>query len=174
MSINFKPIWIFGLSKSFILGGRDVKVDKVEPVHNNHFWDHLNMAVIDMWSLYRNTVSNDPLIKWPLCSGFLKKSACQIWRENYLGWNQPFTKFVEAENNLTKLVVVENHFPKFVKLVNNFTKFIELANNFMKFAELANNFMKFVGLVKNFYEVRRSCEQLCKVRGTCKYLLQSP
>ena len=105
------------------------------------------------WSLYRNTVSNEPLIKWSLCTGFLKKSACQIWRENYLGRNQPFTKFVEPANNLTKLVEVGNRFTKLVKSANNFTKFVEFTNNFTKFA-------------KNVYEVHRSCEQLYKVRGT--------
>ena len=87
---------------------------------------------------------------------FSKNSAWQIWRENHLGRNQPFTKFVEAANNSMKLVEVGKHFMKFVKFSNNFTKFIEFANNFKKF----------VGLTNNFYEVRRSCEKLCKVRGT--------
>ena len=68
------------------------------------------------WSLYRNTVSNKPLIKWLLCTGFLRKSASQIWHENYLGQNQPFTKFIEAANNLMKLVEVGKHFMKLVKL----------------------------------------------------------
>ena len=98
----------------------------------------------------KNTVSNDHLIKWSLCTDILKKSACQIWCENYLGWNQPFTKFVEAANNLTKLVEVGKHLTKFVEFVNIFTKF----------AEFANNFAKFVGFANNFYEVRKSCEQL--------------
>ena len=44
------------------------------------------------------------LIKTSLCTGFLKKLAYQIGYENCLGPNQPFTKFVEAANNLTKLV----------------------------------------------------------------------
>ena len=35
-------------------------------------------SLLDRWSLYRDTVSNDHLIKWSLCTGFLKKSACQI------------------------------------------------------------------------------------------------
>ena len=113
-----------------------------------------------------NTVSNDPLIKWLLCASFLKKSACQIWCENYLGWNQPFTKFIEAANNLPKLVEVEKHFTKLVKFANNFTKFAEFANNFMKFIEFANNSTKFVGLATNFYQVCRSCKQFYKVHGT--------
>ena len=29
------------------------------------------MAVIDIWSLYRNTISKDHLIKCSLCTGFL-------------------------------------------------------------------------------------------------------
>ena len=113
------------------------------------------MVVTDRWSLYRNTVNNDHLINWSLCIGFLKMSAWQIWRENHLGRNQPFTKFVEAANNLMK-IEVGKHFMKFVKFSNNFSKFIEFANNFKKF----------VGLANNFYEVRRSCEKLYKVRGT--------
>ena len=111
----------------------------VKPVYNNHFWDHYNMVIIDWWLLYRNTGSNDHLIKWSLCAGFLKKSACQIWHENYLWWNEPFTKSVEAANNLTKLVEVGKHFTKFIKFANNITKFIEFAINFTKFV-LANNF----------------------------------
>ena len=66
--------------------------------------------VLYRWSLYRNTVSNDPLIRRSLCTRFLKKSACQIWRENYRGQNQLFKKFVEAANNLAKLVEVGKHF----------------------------------------------------------------
>ena len=129
-------------------------------------WDHYNMIVIDRWSLYRNTVNNDHLIKWSLSTGFLKKSTCQIWSENYLRRNQPFTKFVEVANNLTKLAEVGKHFTKFVKLVNIFKKLVEFANNFTKFVEFANNFTSFVELANNFDEVRRSCEQLYKVRGT--------
>ena len=116
------------------------------------------MVIIDMWWLYRNTVSNDHLIKWSLCTGFLKKSGCQIWRKNYLGQNQHFTKFVEAANNLTK----------FVNFADNLTKFKEFANNFTKFVEFANNFTKFKGLVNNFYEVHRSCKQLYKYCRTCQ------
>ena len=121
------------------------------------------MVIIDRWSLYRDTVSNNHLIKWLLCTVFVKKSACQIWRENYLGQNQSFTKFVEAASNFTKLVEIGKHFKKFVKFTNNFTKFVELVNNFTKFIEFANNFTKFLGLASKFYEVRRSCEQLYKV-----------
>ena len=120
-----------------------------------------NMVVIDRWSFYKNTVSNDHLTKWALCTDFLKKSASQIWRENYLGWNQHFTnKFVEAANNFKKLLENGKHFMKFEKIARNFTKFVEFANNFTKF----------VGLAKNFYEVRRSCEQLCKVSRSKKKL----
>ena len=50
----------------------------VEPVYNNHFWDHYNMVVIDRWLLYGDTASSDHLIKWLLCTSFLKTSACQI------------------------------------------------------------------------------------------------
>ena len=114
------------------------------------------MAIIDRWLLYRNTVNNDHLIKWSLCTGFLKNSACQILHENYLGRNPLFTRFVEAANNLTTLVEVEKHFTEFVKFPNNCTKFVEFANIATKFVRLANN----------FYEVRRSCEQLYKVPGT--------
>ena len=57
------------------------------------------MVVIDRWSLCRSTVSNDLLIK----QYFLKMSACQIWRENYFGQNQPFTKFVEAAKQLNEV-----------------------------------------------------------------------
>ena len=74
------------------------------------------MVVIDRWSLYRNTVDNNHLIKWLLCTGFLKKWACQISHESYIGQNQPLTKFVEAGNNLAKLVEVEKHFIKFAKI----------------------------------------------------------
>ena len=114
------------------------------------------MVLIDRWSLYRNTVNNDHLIKWSLCTGFLKKSTGQIWRENYLGRNKPFTKFVEAANNLTKLVEVGKHFTKFVKFANNLTNFVEFTNSFTKFVEFDNNFTKFVGLADKIYEVRRS------------------
>ena len=119
------------------------------------------MGIIDRWLLYRNTVRNEHLIKWSLCTCFLKKSACQIWRENYFERNQPFTKFAEATNNLTKLVEVgKHHLMKFVEFSNNFMKFVEFANIFTKFAEFAKNFTKFVALTNNFYEVHRSCEQL--------------
>ena len=114
------------------------------------------MVVIDRWSLYRNTVNIDYLIRWSLFIGFLKKSACQIGRENYLGWNQTFIKFVEAANNLTKLVQVGKLLTKFLKFDNNFTKFVEFANEFTKF----------VGLSNNFFEVRKSYKQLYKVRAT--------
>ena len=36
------------------------------------------MVIIDRWSLCRNTVNNDHLVKWSLCTRFLTKSACQI------------------------------------------------------------------------------------------------
>ena len=124
------------------------------------------MVVIDRWSLYRNTVNNDHLIKWSLCTSFLKILACQILRETYLGGNQPFTKFVETANNLTKLAEVGKHLTRFVKFANDITKFVEFPNNFTKFAELANNFKKFLGLANNFFEVLRRCEQLYKFRGT--------
>ena len=94
-----------------------------------------NIFVINRWLLYRNTVNNDRLIKWSLCTGSLKKSACQIWRENDLGWNQPFTKFAVAANNLTKLIEKGKHFTKFVKLTNSFTKLVEFPNNFTKFVD---------------------------------------
>ena len=32
------------------------------------------MVVKDSWLLYRKTANNDHLIKWSLCTGFLKKS----------------------------------------------------------------------------------------------------
>ena len=124
------------------------------------------MVVIHRWSLYRNTESYNHLIKWSLCTGFLKRSACQIWRENYLGQNQPFTKFIEAANNLTKLVEVGKYFTKLLKFATNFANFIEFAKNFINFIEFANNFTKFVGLTNNFYEACRSCKQLYKDRGT--------
>ena len=76
------------------------------------------MVIKERWSLYRKTVYNDHLIKWSLCTGFLKKSACQFWHENYLGQSQTFSKFVEPSNKLTKLAEVGKHFTKFV---NNFT-----------------------------------------------------
>ena len=47
------------------------------------------MVVIGRWLLYKNTADNDYLTKWLLCTGFLKKSACQIWCEDYLGQNKP-------------------------------------------------------------------------------------
>ena len=47
-------------------------LESAETVYNRHF------GTTKTWSLYRNTVSNEPLIKWSLCTGFLKKSACQI------------------------------------------------------------------------------------------------
>ena len=131
------------------------------------------MVVIDRWSLYRNSVNNDNLIKWSLCTVFLKKSACQIWHEHYLGQNQPFTKFVEATNNLAKLVEVGRHLAKLVKFSNNFMKFIEFAKNFIKLVEFARNFPKFVGLTNNFHEVHRSCKQLNKAHGTHQWLLES-
>ena len=74
--------------------------------------------------------------KFYYIKGFLKNSAYQIWHEKYHGWNQPFTKFIEA------------------------------ANNFAKSVEFANSFMKFAGLANNFDKLRRSCEQLYKVCGT--------
>ena len=91
------------------------------------------------------------------------KSACQIWHENYLGWNQHFTKFVEAASNFKKLLEVGKLFKKFLKFASNFLKLAEFVNNFRKFAEFANNFTKFVGLTNNFYKACRSCKQLCKV-----------
>ena len=135
------------------------------------------MVIIDRWSLYRNTANKDHLIKLSLFTGFLKKPACQIWCENYLGWNQPFTKFVEAANNLKKLEVGKP-FAKFVKFENNFTKFIEFANNYTKFAEFANNFTKFMGLqttslkfleaVNNFTKFVGLVNNFWKVHKTCK------
>ena len=50
----------------------------VEPVCNGHLWDHQNIVVIDRWSLYRNILNNNHLVRWSLCKGFLKTSACQI------------------------------------------------------------------------------------------------
>ena len=45
------------------------------------------MVVIDRWSLYRKTVNNDHLIKWWLCTGFLKKvSASNLTRK--LPWTK--------------------------------------------------------------------------------------
>ena len=111
------------------------------------------MVVIDRWLLYRNTVNNDHLIKWSLGTGFLKKSAWQIWHENYLGQNQSFAKFLEAAIIFTKLVEVGKHFTKFIKFTNNFIKFVQFANNFMNFGEFTNNFMKFVGLTNNLLKV---------------------
>ena len=111
------------------------------------------MVVIDRCLLYKNTVSNNPLIKWSLCTGFLKKLACQIWRENYLGGqNQPFTKFVEAANNLTKLIEVGKKFTKLLKFANNFTKLVGLASNFCKVCKTCKNFMTFV-----YWKVRFKC-----------------
>ena len=95
------------------------------------------MVLIDRRSLHRNTINIDHLIKLSLCASFLQKSPCLIYYENCLGRNQPFTKFVEAANNLTKLVEVGKQLTKFVKFANNFTKFEEFANNFTKFVELA-------------------------------------
>ena len=138
------------------------------------------MVIIDRWSLYRNTVSNNPLIKWSLCTGFLKKSICQIWCENYLGQNQPFTKFVEAANKLMKLVEVGKYFMKLVKFANNLTEFVEFANNFMKFIEFTNNFMKFVRLTKKLLwslqklrtTLQSSWDLPIKVRKTCKNFMK--
>ena len=110
------------------------------------------MVVTDRWSLYRNTANNNHLKKWPLSKGFLKKSACQIWREKYFGRNQPFTKFVEAANN----------FKKFVKLANNFTKFVGLANNFYKVCRSCEQLSKFVGLANNFWKVRKTRKNFIK------------
>ena len=121
------------------------------------------MVVIDRWSLYRNSVNNDNLIKWSLCTVFLKKSACQIWHEHYLGQNQPFTKFVEATNNLAKLVEVGKHLAKLVKFSNNFMKFIEFAKNFIKLVEFARNFPKFVGLT--FMKFTEAANNLTKLMG---------
>ena len=118
------------------------------------------MAVLDRWSLYRNNVSNDRLIKWLLCTGSLKKSACQIWRKNYLWRNQ--TKFLETANNLTNLAEVEKHFIKLGKFVNNFRKFVKLANNFMKLVESANNFTKFMGLANIFCKVHKTLTNFMK------------
>ena len=87
---------------------------------------------------------------------FSKKVSHQIGRENYLGWNQTFIKFVEAANNLTKLVQVGKLLTKLLKFDNKFTKFVEFANEFTKF----------VGLSNNFFEVRKSYKQLYKVRAT--------
>ena len=123
------------------------------------------MVIIDRWSLYRNTVDTNHLIKWSLCTGFLKKSVCQILRENYLGWNQPFTKFVEAANNLTKFVEVGKHFTKFVKFANNCTKFIELVNNFTKFVEFANIFTKFLGWQTTFMILVEAANNFTKFVG---------
>ena len=83
------------------------------------------MFILDSWSLYGNTENNDHLIKWSLCKRFLKKSACQIWREKYLGRNQPFTKFVEAANNFTKLKGLANNFWEVRKTRKNFMKFVD-------------------------------------------------
>ena len=129
------------------------------------------MAIIDRWSLYRNIVSSDHLIKWALCNKVVvvyrisKKVSLSnlIWK---LLWVKPTFKFVEAANNLTKLVEVGKHFTKLVKFANNFMKFIEFANIFTKIVEYTNNCTKFMGLANNFYEGLRSCEQLYKVRGT--------
>ena len=102
-------------------------------------------VVIDRQSLYRNTLTNYHLSKhwkWLLCKGFLKNSACQIWRGNYLGQNQPFTKFVETTNDFTNLVKMRKHFKTFVKFVDNFTKFLKFANIFMTYIEFVNNFAK--------------------------------
>ena len=50
--------------------------------------------------------------------------------KNYLGRNQPFTKFVEAANNLTKLIDVGKHFTRSIKTTNNFRKFVEFAKTY--------------------------------------------
>ena len=113
------------------------------------------MVVIDRWLLYRKTVSNDHLIKWLLCTGFLKNSVT-------LG--KSFYKVHKAANNLTKLAEVGKHFTKLVKFANNFIKFVESANNFRKLAEVRKKFAKFVklakkvtkfmGFVSNLHDVR--------------------
>ena len=143
-----------------------INYQKTKPkiVSNNKDLDYIKILVFQIqsnlyitatfgtfktWSLYRNTVSSNHLIKWSLCTEFLKKSACQIWHENYLEWNQP-SKVVEAANNLMKLVEVGKHFTKLVKFANNFMKFVKFANIFTKFVEYANNFTKFVRLADNF------------------------
>ena len=120
------------------------------------------MVVTDRWSLYRNTANNNHLKKWPLSKGFLKKSACQIWREKYFGRNQPFIKFVEAANNFKKFVKLANNFKKFVNLANNFTKFVGLANNFYKVCRSCEQLSKFVGLANNFWKVRKTRKNFIK------------
>lgn len=107
-----------------------------------------------------------------LRTGFLKKSACQIWCKSYLGWNQPLMKFLEAANNFPKLLEVGKHFPKFIKFVKNFMKFVEFASNLTKFVKFVNNFTKFPGLANNFYEICRSCEQ--KWEKTLQHLWNLP
>ena len=107
------------------------------------------MIFIDRWLLNRDTVSNDLLIKWSLCTGFLKKSACQIWHENYLTQNQPFTKFVEAASNFTMLVKLQ------------------------EVCKICKQLFEVCRICQQLYKVHRIRQQLYKVPWTYKQVLWS-
>ena len=139
------------------------------------------MVVVGRRLLFRNTVSSGLLIKWSLCTGFLKKSACQIWHENYLGENQPSTKFVEAANNKVsssgktlhegskiceqlyevwricqQLYEIHRIYQQLYKVCGTHKKF------FYEFHRSCNNFTKFMGIANIFCKVQKTCKNFMK------------
>ena len=104
------------------------------------------MVVVGRRLLFRNTVSSGLLIKWSLCTGFLKKSACQIWHENYLGENQPSTKFVEAANN----------------------KVSSSGKTLHEGSKICEQLYEVWRICQQLYEIHRTYQQLYKVCGTHK------
>ena len=132
------------------------------------------MVIIDRWSLYRNTVINEPLIKWSLCIyEFSKKVSLSnlmlMWK---LPWAKPtFYKVCRSCKQLNKVSTSGETLHKASKIWEHLSKLNfpttlvslwDSQKSFMKFIEAMNNFTKFVGLTNNFWKVCKSCKNFIK------------
>ena len=101
------------------------------------------MVVIDRWSLYRSTVSNDSLIKYLLCTGFL------MWK---LPWAKP--NFYKVRRSCKQL----NEVSKSGKILH-------------KVSKISEQFYEDLRICQQHYEVRRICQHFYEVFATHKKVL---
>ena len=106
------------------------------PVQDDHFWVVPKMVV-----LYRSDCIKY-LIKWSLCTGFLKKSACQMWK---LPWEKStFYKVCRSCEQLYEVCRICQQLHKICRICQQLYKFVGLTNNFWKVCYTCKKFMKFV------------------------------
>ena len=140
----------------------------VKPVYNNHFWDHYNMVVIDRWSLYRNTVSNNHLIKWSLCAGFSKTVNL-----SNLTWKLPWVKptFYKVHRSCKQLNEVNRSgkaLHKVDKICKQCYEVHRIYHQLYEVCKICKQLYKVQRTRKQLLSSCRSCEQLHKVCGTCQ------